>query len=306
MMSRAMSGTSGLGGTLRRRAGTGTVGARLGRAALGLLFFAAVAVALAFMVLPVVAIFTHVPPGELIDQLSNPAVHDALIVSLKTNLVAQALILLFGTPTAYFLATRRFPGRSVVVTLVELPIVLPPAVAGIGLLVAFGRFGLLGERIGGWMAFTWVAVVAAIILVAGPFYVRQGIAAFEAVDANLVAASRTLGAGPVRTFFRVTLPLARGGLIAGEAVALARGLGEFGATIMFAGSLQGRTQTLPLAVYQQFEAINGFNVALAISALLVVISLAILLTMKLSVHLQPSRSGVVAIAGRSDGEPALD
>ena len=255
--------------------------------------------ALAFLVLPVVAIFTHVPPGRLIDQLSSPVVHDAIIVSLKTSLVAQALILLFGTPTAYVLATRRFRGRSLLVTLVELPIVLPPAVAGIGLLVAFGRFGLLGHRVGDWLAFTWMAVVAAIMLVAGPFYIRQAIAAFETVDANLVAASRTLGAGPVRTFFRVTLPLARGGLVAGEAVALARGLGEFGATLMFAGAFQGTTQTLPLAVYEQFDV--SFDVALAISALLVIISLAILLSLKLSGLWQRARpvvGGTVEMDGR--------
>jgi molybdate transport system permease protein len=271
------------------------------RFALGSLLFGAVAVALAFLILPVIAIFTHVPPGDLIDQLSNPVVHDALIVSLKTSLVAQALILLFGTPTAYVLATRQFPGRSVLITFVELPIVLPPAVAGIGLLVAFGRIGLLGEHIGDWLAFTWMAVVAAIMLVAGPFYIRQAIAAFETVDPNLVAASRTLGAGPVRTFFRVTLPLARGGLIAGEAVSMARGLGEFGATIMFAGSYQAHTQTLPLAVYQQFEAINGFDVALAISALLVIISLAILLSLKLTGLWQRARP---VVGGTIDSRPA--
>jgi molybdate transport system permease protein len=235
-------------------------------------------------VLPVVAIFTHVPPGELVDQLSNPVVHDAILVSLKTTLVAQLLIVLFGTPTAYVLATRRFRGRGLLVSLVELPIVLPPAVAGIGLLVAFGNLGLVGQ-FGGFgesIAYTWIAVTFAIMLVAGPFYLRQAIAAFETVDANLVAASRTLGAGPIKTFARVTLPLARGGLIAGEAVSVARGLGEFGATIMFAGSLQGTTQTLSLAIYFEFESIDGFNTALAISALLVVISLAILLSLKLS------------------------
>ena len=275
------------------------------RFALGCVLFVAIAVALAFLVLPVVAIFTHVPPGDLVDQFSNPVVHDALLVSLKTTLVAQGLVLLFGTPTAYVLATRRFPGRSLLVTLVELPIVLPPAVAGIGLLVAFGRTqGLLGERFGGWIAFTWIAVVAAIMLVSGPFYVRQAIAAFEAVDPNLVAASRTLGAGPVRTFFRVTLPLARGGLVAGEAVAMARGLGEFGATIMFAGNFQGTTQTLPLAVYQQFDAIDGFDIALAISALLVIISLAILLSLKLSGLWDRTRPTVAVTAARELEEPA--
>jgi molybdate transport system permease protein len=260
------------------------------RPLLAVVFFLAIAVALAFLVLPVVAIFTHVAPGRLIDQLSNPVVHDALVVTVKTSLAAQALILLLGTPLAYFLATRHFPGRPVLVTLVELPIVLPPAVAGIGLLVTFGRFGLLGKHLDLWthVSFNWLAVTFAVILVAGPFYVRSAIAAFEAVDENLVAASRTLGAGPLRTFFRVALPLAGGGLVAGEAISLARGIGEFGATIMFAGSLQGRTQTLSLAVYQEFD--SNFDVALAISALLVIVTLAILLTLKLSVLLwQPSR-----------------
>jgi molybdate transport system permease protein len=272
------------------------------RAVLGVLLFGAIVVALGFLILPMVAIFTHTPPGELIEQLSNPVVHDALLVSLKTSIVAQLLIVLFGTPTAYFLATRRFHGRALLVTLVELPIVLPPAVAGIGLLVAFGRTeGLLGETIGGWLAFRWTAVVAAIMLVAGPFYVRQAIAAFETVDQNLVAASRTLGAAPPRTFFRVTMPLARAGLIAGLAISTARGLGEFGATIMFAGSFQGTTQTLTLAIYQQFEAIGGFEVALSISAFLVIVCLAILLSLKLSGLWERTRP---AVAGGVPEQPA--
>jgi molybdate transport system permease protein len=280
-------------------------GSRVVSSLLAFLFFLAVVAGLLFMVLPVVAIFVHVPPGTLIDQLSNPIVTDALRVTLKTTIVAQVAILLIGTPTAYFLATRRFPGRSLAITLVELPIVLPPAVAGIGLLVAFGRVGLLGKHfgIGSHIAFTWIAVTLAVALVSGPFYVRQAIAAFEAVDPNLVAASRTLGAGPTRTFFRVTLPLAAGGLGAGEAVALARGLGEFGATIMFAGSFQGKTQTLSLAVYQEFEV--DFDVALAISALLIVISLAILLSIKVLSAWRPVLTGIGAV-GRSGSGPALD
>jgi molybdate transport system permease protein len=277
---------------------------RAGPLLLGFLFFLAVLAAFAFMVLPVVAVFVHVSPGKLIGQLSNPVVTDALVVTAKTTLVAQLAVLVLGTPTAYFLATRRFPGRSLAITLVELPIVLPPAVAGIGLLVAFGRVGLLGKHfgIGSSIAFTWVAVVFAVALVAGPFYVRQGIAAFESVDPNLVAASRTLGAGPLRTFFRVTMPLAGGGLAAGEAVSLARGLGEFGATIMFAGSFQGTTQTLSLAVYEQFDV--KFDVALAISALLIVVSLAILLSMKLVAAWRPGRT-VTALGGRR-ADVALD
>jgi molybdate transport system permease protein len=236
--------------------------------------FVATFVALGFLALPIVSIFVRVPPGRLIAQLGNPVVTDALLVSLKTTLAAQALILVLGTPTAFVLASRRFRCRAFLITLVELPLVLPPAVAGIGLLAAFGRSGLLHTSI----PFTQAAVVLAVAFVASPLYVRAGIAAFEGVDTNVVAASRTLGAGPVRTFFRVVLPLARAGLVAGAALAFARGLGEFGATIMFAGSLRGVTQTLPLAVYSQFDV--DFEVALAVSALLVLISAALLVTLK--------------------------
>jgi molybdate transport system permease protein len=260
------------------------------RALLGGVLFLAVAVALAFLALPVLAIFVDVPPRALLDQFSNPLVTDALVVSLKTSLVAQVLVLALGTPTAYLLASRRFPGRALLVTLVELPLVLPPAVAGIGLFAAFGRLGLLGSTFGALgleIPFTQTAVVCAVAFVAGPLYVRQAIASFEAVDPNIVAASRTLGAGPARTFFRVALPLARGGLAAGEALAFARGLGEFGATIMFAGSLQGTTQTLPLAIYASFDV--DFDAALAISALLVLVSAALLVSLKIGGLWKPSR-----------------
>jgi len=227
-------------------------------------------VTLAFLALPIVAVFARLS----FSHLSSSVVTDALVVSLRTNALAQAFVLVFGTPTAYVLASRRFPGRSLVITLVELPIVLPPAVAGIGLLAAFGRMGLLHTS----LPFTQTAVVIAVAFVSGPLYVRQAIAAFEAVDETLVAASRTLGAGPVKTFFRVVLPLARGGLGAGEALAFARGLGEFGATIMFAGSLQGVTQTLPLAVYAEFDV--DFHTALALGGLLVAVSAVLLVTLK--------------------------
>ena len=231
---------------------------------------------LAFLVLPVVAIFTHVSPVTLARQLSNPVVDDALVVSAKTTLLAQALVLLLGTPTAYLIATRTFRGRSLVLTAIELPLVLPPAVAGIGLLVAFGRMGLLHTSI----PFTQTAVTLAVAFVSGPLYVRAAVAAFEAVDPMLVDAARTLGAGPARTFVRVALPLAGSGLAAGEALAFARGLGEFGATIMFAGSLQHVTQTLPLAIYAEFDV--SFDVTLAISGLLVLVSAAVLIALKLA------------------------
>ena len=253
------------------------------RAATAVVVFAASFVTLAFLVLPAIAVFTKVSPGTLASQLSNGVVTDALIVTLKTTLAAQLLVLVLGTPTAYVLASRRFRGRGLLVTLVELPLVLPPAVAGLGLLVAFGRAGLIHTGI----PFTQTAVVLAVAFVSSPLYVRAAIAAFEAVDQNVVAASRTLGAGRARTFFRVVMPLARAGLAAGAALALARGIGEFGATIMFAGSLQGRTQTLALAVYSEFD--QDFTVALAVSALLVVVSAALLVTIKWLPSLSTSR-----------------
>ena len=240
------------------------------------------AVALAFLLLPILAIFLQVPPGQLLDGMRSPAAVDALIVTAKTTLVANALFLLFGTPTAYLIATRSFRGRALLVTAVELPLVLPPAVAGIGLLAALSPIGLLGSTLdflGFEIAFTQVAVVLAVLFVASPFYVRAAISAFEAVDPSLTGAARTLGAGPGRTFFRIALPLAAGGLGGGWALAFARGIGEFGATIMFAGSLQGVTQTLSLAVYEQFDV--DFDVALAIGAELVVVSAAVLLAVKL-------------------------
>jgi molybdate transport system permease protein len=250
--------------------------------AFGAILAAAAAVSLAFLLVPIVAIFSELTAGELVDGLTSEVALDALRVTAETNLVAMLLIVVLGTPTAYLLATRRFRGRALLVTLVELPLVLPPAVAGIGLLAAFGRLGLLGgtlDALGVEIAFTKVAVVLAVTYVASPFYVRTAIAAFEAVDADLVAASRTLGAGPARTFARVALPLAAGGLGAGLALAFARGLGEFGATIMFAGSFQGVTQTLSLAVYQAFDV--DFDLALAIGALLVLASALVLFLAKL-------------------------
>jgi molybdate transport system permease protein len=251
------------------------------RAAFMLALVLALCLALAFLLIPVLAIFLRVPLHTLVHQLGTSVATDALRVTLKTNLIAQALILLVGTPSAYLVARHRFPGRALVVTLIELPLVLPPAVAGIGLLAAFGRFGLLGgtlSALGVTVGLTQTAVVLAVMYVASPYYLRQAVAAFEALDGNLLDASRTLGAGPGRTFVRVALPLAGGGLAAGAALSFARGIGEFGATIMFAGSLQGVTQTLSLAIYSAFDV--NFDTALALGALLVLISLSVLLLAK--------------------------
>ncbi len=240
------------------------------------------ALCLGFLLLPIVAIFLRIPPGELFSQLGSDAAIDALIVTIKTSAIAQLIIVLVGTPACYFIATQSFRGKAFVITLIELPLVLPPAVAGIGLLAAFGRFGLLGgtfSAMGVTIGFTQAAVVMAVIFVAGPFYLRQAIASFQAVDPRLLAASRTLGASPAKTFRRIALPLAAAGLGAGLALSFARGIGEFGATLFFAGSFQGVTQTLPLAIYEQFDI--DFDAALGISALLVLISAAVLLLVKL-------------------------
>jgi molybdate transport system permease protein len=272
--------------------------------AVALLFRAALvlatAAALLFLLLPIVAVFLRVPLGDLISALGSSAALDAIRVTAETNALAMVLILGFGTPAAYWIARRRGAVRDVVVTLVELPLVLPPAVAGIGLLVAFGRAGLLGDTVdalGIDIAFTKVAVVLAVTFVASPFYLRTAVAAFEAVDQTLPAAARTLGAGEGRVFFRVMLPLAKGGLGAGAALAFARGLGEFGATIMFAGSLQGVTQTLSLAIYEQFDL--DFDVALAISALLIVVSAVVLLSVKLMSRWHSESSSLTPFAPSS-------
>jgi molybdate transport system permease protein len=241
----------------------------------------ALAIGLAFLTLPVVAIFVDVPPEDLVDSLGDAAALDALRLSIETSVIALAVILVVGTPAAWLLATRRWRGRSLLITLVELPLVVPPAVAGIGLLAALGPDGLLGgalDEAGIRLAFETAGVVVALTFVASPFYVRQAIAGFEALDPALLDASRTLGASEARTFARVAVPVARGALGAGAALAWGRALGEFGATLMFAGSFRGVTQTAPLAIYERFA--TDFTSALALAAVLVALSAAILLTVK--------------------------
>jgi len=263
----------------------------LAAGAAGALLALAVGVALAFLAIPLVALFTEVSLTQVPDLLGDPAVRDAIAVTARTNAIANVLIVAFGTPTAWVLATRRFRGRSLVVTLTELPLVLPPAVAGIALLAAFGSGGLLGPGVadaGIVLPFTEWAVVLAIVFVASPFYLRQAIAAFESVDPGLVDTARTLGAGPARRFVRIVLPLAAGGLVAGWVLAFARGIGEFGATIIFAGNVRGVTQTMTLAIYGQLD--TSFDVAIALSILMVVLSAGILLAYKLLVSWRRSIS----------------
>jgi molybdate transport system permease protein len=242
----------------------------------------ALAAALTFLTLPIVAIFVDTSPARLVEALGERGALDALWLSLRTTAMSLAIILVVGTPAAYLLATRSFRGKAAVVTLVELPLVLPPGVAGIALLAAVGPSGILGgavEAAGIELTLATAGVVVALTFVASPFYLRQAMAAFASVDRTLLDASRTLGASEARSFVRVMIPSAMPGLTAGAALALGRALGEFGATLMFAGSFQGITQTVPLAIYDRFS--TQFDSALALSAVLVAVSAAILLSVKL-------------------------
>jgi molybdate transport system permease protein len=247
-----------------------------------LLLAVALAVTLTFLTIPVAAIFVRGSPGELLASLGDPVAREALRLSLLTTTLAIAVIVVLGTPAAYLLATRSFRGRALVVTLLELPLVLPPAVAGIALLAALGPNGLLGgllEDAGVRLVLETAGVVVALVFVAAPFHLRAAQSAFAAVDPRWREASRTLGAGEARTFARVAVPAALPGLGAGIALAWGRALGEFGATLMFAGSFRGITQTAPLAIYAELG--SDFDGAVALSAVLVAVSAALLLTTKL-------------------------
>jgi molybdate transport system permease protein len=246
------------------------------------LLVASLAVAIAFLTLPIVAIFADAGPGELVASLDDPEAREALWLSLKTTVIALAIIVVVGTPAAYLLATREFRGRALVTTLIELPLVLPPAVAGIALLAAFGPEGIFGgalEGAGIELVLQTAGVVVALTFVAAPFYVRQAEAAFAATDPALIDAARTLGASEARAFARVAIPCAGPGITAGLALAWGRALGEFGATLMFAGSFTGITETVPLAIFSTFA--RDFTGALALSAVLVAVSAALLLSVKL-------------------------
>lgn len=247
-----------------------------------LLLAAASGVLLAYLLLPMIGLFTRTSPVHLWEAMGSEPARLALVVSLKTSLVAHVFILLVGTPMAYALATKSFKGRRVAVALVEVPLVLPPAVAGIGLLAAFGRRGLFGQMFADLglppIALTQTAVVLAVVFVASPLYIRQAIASFEAIDRDVLDAARTLGSAPFRTFVRIAIPLASSGLGAGSVLAFGRGLGEFGATIMFAGNFPGVTQTLPLAIYSELD--RNFEIALAIGGLLLIVSATLLIAVK--------------------------
>lgn len=235
----------------------------------------------AFLLLPVLALALTLPWSDFVAGLRNPMLLPALRLSLLTTACSLSLVVLLGSPLAWLVARR--PGRlsRILDTVTQLPAVIPPAVAGVGLLLAFGRRGLVGgflDRHGLALAFTTPAVVLAETFVSAPFFVQAAIASFRRVDENLLVVARTLGASPFRAFLKVGVPLAAPGLLGGAAMSWARSLGEFGATLLFAGNLTGRTQTLPLAVYTAME--SDLRAAQALSLVMVAAAFALLLVLR--------------------------
>ncbi len=236
---------------------------------------------LLFLVLPLLALLLRIQPAAFVAHLANQQVVQAIRLSLWTTAISTLFTLLLGTPLAYWLARYRFRGRQLIDTLLDLPMVLPPAVAGIALLVAFGRRGLVGtylNQVGITLAFTQTAVVLAQIFVAAPFYVKAAIAGFGAVDKDLEQAAALDGASGWGIFRYITVPLAWPTLFGGAVMTWARALGEFGATIIFAGNFPGRTQTMPLAIYIGFEL--DLSVALTLAVILLAISFFVLFVVK--------------------------
>jgi molybdate transport system permease protein len=236
-----------------------------------------------FLGLPVVVLVGRAVTSTALTQAgASRAVVDALVLSLGTTALSLVLAVVLGLPLAVVLARRRFRGASVIEAIVDLPIVLPPSVAGLALLLVFGRRGVLGpplELLGISLPFTTVAVVLAQTFVAAPFFIRSARAGIAAVDADIEDAARVDGASEWQLFRAVTVPLAGPALAAGLVMAWARALGEFGATIMFAGSVEGRTQTLPLVVYSSFQA-GDLDGSIAAAAILVLAAFAVLVAVR--------------------------
>ncbi len=239
------------------------------------------AVLVVFLVVPLVALFFSATGETVRAGLGHPLVWPALRLSLLTTSVSLVLVVLFGTPLAWWLARARGRLAGAIEAAVALPIVIPPAVAGVAMLLAFGRRGILAGWLypAGWsVTFTTAAVVMAEVFVSAPLFVQAATSAFRRIDSRLIVVARTFGASPLRVFFQVALPLAAPGLVAGAAMSWARSLGEFGATLMFAGNLPGVTQTLPLAIYTTLE--SDLRAAQAISLILVVVAFVLLLVVR--------------------------
>jgi len=250
--------------------------ARLGTGLLG-------GIALLFLGLPVAALLVRALTGGALFDAPAAALLDALTLSLTTSLATIVVVVVLGSPLAWVLARRSFRGKALAETLVDLPIVLPPTVAGLALLLAFGRRGVAGpalELVGVSIPFTMLAVVIAQVFVAAPFYIRAARAGLQGVDRDLEEAAAVDGATGAQVVRLITVPLAAPALGAGLALAWARALGEFGATIMFAGNIQGTTQTLPLLVYSEFQ--DSLDAAAAAAAVLVFTAIAVILAVRLT------------------------
>jgi molybdate transport system permease protein len=240
-------------------------------------------VLLAFLTVPVAVLVARSVQSGLPVLMADPAVVGALQLSILTTALTLVLTVLLGTPLAYALARRSFRGAGLVETLVDLPIVLPPAVAGLALLLAFGRRGPIGgvlDTFGIELSFTTLAVVLAQLFVAAPLFVRAARAGLGAVDTEIQDAARVDGAGEAAVFALITVPLARSALAAGAVLCWARALGEFGATIMFAGNVEGVTQTLPLAVYGKFQV--NLDQSIAAGVVLVIAAFLVLAAVRIT------------------------
>ncbi len=230
-----------------------------------------------YLALPIIGLFLRTSPELFFSSLTEPKVIDALVLSLTTSAIAMAIIVCIGTPAAYFHSRVDYPGKSLVDIFIDLPLVLPPAVAGLALLLMYGRMGLVGRYLSMFgidIAFTVIAVIMAQVFVASPFYLRQAKALFGQLDPSYEQTARSLGASPLFIFATIVLPLTLEGLLSGLVMTFARALGEFGATIMVAGNLPAVTQTMPLAIYGAMQ--GDFDTAITISILLVLISFGIM------------------------------
>lgn len=237
----------------------------------------ALALLAGFIALPIVSLILWTVDEGSWHAMTSPVAWDALMLSARTTAISLFTIILVGTPAAYVLARYDFPGKRLVDTLIDIPAVLPPSAAGIALLLAFGRFGLLGEHLSAFgitISFTTTAVVLAEMFVASHFYVRQASVGFAQVDRILEESAMVDGASRITVFLRITVPLAFPALLAGAVMAWARALGEFGGTIIFAGNLQGVTQTIPLAIFSTLE--RDFDAAVALSVLVLVFAFAVI------------------------------
>jgi molybdate transport system permease protein len=241
------------------------------------------AIALAFLALPIVALFGRAVLGGALREVPVAAILDALALSLVTSGFTLVVVVLLGSPLAWVLARRSFRGKALAETLVDLPIILPPTVAGLALLLAFGRRGVAGpalDMVGVSVPFTTLAVVVAQVFVAAPFYIRAARAGLQGVERDLEEAGAVDGATGAQVVRRITVPLAAPALGAGLVLAWARALGEFGATIMFAGNVAGRTRTLPLLVYSEFQ--DSIDAAAAAAIVLVIAAVGVLVAVRLT------------------------